>query len=454
MKFRYLFILISTLGLSLCFGTVGHADTSATSVDWDNVTKTQVGYWTMNNVAMTTDSTGVNVYVDSGNTNSPLPLNNYTLTLNGQPYLITLQADGDRLTATAKAAFGSWPDLGTVGSGTLTTFGMIQTLTFRVNFTQLGVPAAKGDVNLTNSSLGGQTTSAAIVTNPATSILDGSGVTSDPEPIDPNTSSSTSTSTSTSSSTSATDSSSSDSADSSVSSDKSAGSSNVDNSSESSNSRSSSALTTSGNNQSGNLGITIDGNFDDWADKTTHAMKISGDDDNIKYASLLTDNDNIYFYVLMSPKLQGGYTNFQPDGYQLDVGGKTFYLSFNNHTTVNIDVNQKQAVPLNIYSSDGTNNNLIGHAYVARQYLDQKMGDGTTVRGSSYVFECAVPFKSLNGISNTTGQTIKLSNPNLWDGSIEAAGGSTGPIVLASAGFVIAIFGALKLSGFKFKRRR
>lgn len=443
MKFRYLFILISTLGLSLCFGLVGHAaDTSAIDVDWDNVTKTQVGYWDMNNVAMTTDDTGANIYVDSGNTNRALPLDGYMLTVNGQPYIISLQATGDHLTATAKYASGSWSDLGTVGSGQLTTLGLVQTLTFRVNFAQLDLTAAKGDVTLTNSGLGPETTSAAIVTNPATSVLDGSGVTSDPEPIDPNASSNTSSATSSSTS--------SDSA----SSNESANSSSVASSSESSSAESSSDLATSGNNQAGNLGITIDGNFDDWADKTKHAMKITGDDDNIKYASLLTDNDNIYFYVLMSPKLKGGYTNFQPDGYQLDVGGKTFYLSFNNHRTVTIDVNQKQAVPLNIYSSDGTNNNLIGHAYVAHQYLDQKMGDGTTVQGSSYVFECAVPFKSLNGISNTTGQTIKLSNPNLWNGSIEAAGGSTGPIVLASAGFIIAIAGAIKLSGFKFKGRR
>ena len=97
---------------------------------------------------------------------------------------------------------------------------------------------------------------------------------------------------------------------------------------------------------------------------------------------------------------------------------------------------------------------MLGHAYVARQYLDQKMGDGSTVQGSSYVLECAVPYASLTGISDTSGQTITLANPNLWSGTIEASGGSTGPIVLASAGFVIAIAGAIKLSGFKFKRRR
>ncbi|WP_407888136.1 Firmicu-CTERM sorting domain-containing protein [Levilactobacillus sp. N40-8-2] len=411
MKIKRILILISTIGLFLCFGIIGHADTSTADVNWDNVTKTQVGYYAMHNVAMTTDSSGVNLYIDSGNTNQSLPTTDYTLTANNRPYYITLTRNGSQVTATAINS--NWQKLGTVGSGSLMTVGTVETLILHLSFAQLGITTASGDVTLSCSGLGSQTVSSSIITNPATSILDGSGVTSDPEPID-------------------------------------------DSSKDASNSSSSNKtddLSTSGNNQSGNLGITIDGNFDDWADKTKHPMKITGDDDNIKYASLLTDHDNIYFYILMSPKLSGGYTNFQPSGYQLEVGGKTFYLSFNNNQTVNLDVNQKQSVSLNIYS-DSANTNLLGHAYVARQYLDQKMGDGSTVQGSSYVLECAVPYASLTGISDTSGQTITLANPNLWSGTIEASGGSTGPIVLASAGFVIAIAGAIKLSGFKFKRRR
>ncbi|WP_238333981.1 Firmicu-CTERM sorting domain-containing protein [Companilactobacillus halodurans] len=102
------------------------------------------------------------------------------------------------------------------------------------------------------------------------------------------------------------------------------------------------------NNEKSDLGIKIDGNFDDWKDKTKHAMTIKGDDDNIKYVSFLTDGKNIYLYVLMNPKLSGGYTNFQPDGYTLTVGDKVFYISFNNHQTVTLNLNQKKAVSMNI----------------------------------------------------------------------------------------------------------
>lgn len=191
--------------------------------------------------------------------------------------------------------------------------------------------------------------------------------------------------------------------------------------------------------QSGDLGITIDGDFTDWADKPKHAMTISGDDDNVKYVSLLTDNHSIYYYILMSPKLQGGYTNFQPSGYVLTVGGKTFHLSFNNHQTVTLNVGEKQAVAMNLYGSDGSNVNLSHQAYVSRQIIPQKLGDGTAVKGKGYVLECAIPLADLQGISSTSGQTISLKNPNLWTGSLKVSGGSTGPIVLAGIGALIAV---------------
>lgn len=67
---------------------------------------------------------------------------------------------------------------------------------------------------------------------------------------------------------------------------------------------------TPNNNESGDLGITIDGNFDDWADKTKQPMKFPWDNNNIKYASMLADNNNIYLYIMMHPVLSGGYITF------------------------------------------------------------------------------------------------------------------------------------------------
>lgn len=212
---------------------------------------------------------------------------------------------------------------------------------------------------------------------------------------------------------------------------------------------------TPNNNESGDLGITIDGNFDDWADKTKQPMQHPWDNDNFKYASMLTDNNNIYLYILMQPVLSGGDTKLQPDGYTLNVGGKVFNIDLNHHSTVNLNVGEKKAIVLDIYDpSTGSYHVLNNCVYVANQYINQKMGDGRTVKGNGYVFEAKIPFKNLKGISNTSGQNISLENTNLWSGKLHVTGGSTGPVVLASTGFVIAIAAILKYSGFSFKKRR
>lgn len=58
---------------------------------------------------------------------------------------------------------------------------------------------------------------------------------------------------------------------------------------------------------------------------------------------------------------------------------------------------------------------------------------------------------------NLAGSTIKLENSTLWSGSLTATSASSGPVVLASVGFVIAGFSVYKLtkSGDKiFKRNK
>ncbi|WP_252904049.1 Firmicu-CTERM sorting domain-containing protein, partial [Secundilactobacillus oryzae] len=167
---------------------------------------------------------------------------------------------------------------------------------------------------------------------------------------------------------------------------------------------------------------------------------------------LLTDDQNVYFYLLMSPKLQGGFTNFLATGYELTVGGKRYYLTFNNYSTVTLEVGQKQAVAMNIYGADGSNVSLSNQAYVGRQVIEQEMGDGSKVDGSGYVLECTIPINALSGVSDTSGQTIAMSNNNLWSGSVEAAGGNTGAIILVGIGFVIAVGSVWKFSSIRKKR--
>ncbi|WP_334341485.1 Firmicu-CTERM sorting domain-containing protein [Companilactobacillus sp. HBUAS56275] len=210
------------------------------------------------------------------------------------------------------------------------------------------------------------------------------------------------------------------------------------------------------NNQAGDLGISIDGKFDDWADKDKHPMKASGDDDNIKNVSFLTDNNNIYLYISMEPKLVDGYTDFQPSGYILTVGGKVFYVSFNDNRTVHLNVDESKAVSLGIYGADGSNKTLNDLVYVNRRNITQHryvQGTLRPTKGTSYRFEAKIPFKDLHNISNTAGQNIKIENPNLWNGSVQASGGSTGPVLLASTGFVIALGSVVGLPILKKRRQ-
>ncbi len=122
----------------------------------------------------------------------------------------------------------------------------------------------------------------------------------------------------------------------------------------------------------------------------------------------------------------------------------------------NLAIGEKKMVPLEIYNK--INNQTTSYdnlVCVSRQYITQHVGTGsTTFKGKGYVFEAKIPFKYLKGISNTEGQNITLANTNLWSGTLQVTGGSTGPIVLASTGFVIAIIAVLKYSGFSFKKRR
>lgn len=199
------------------------------------------------------------------------------------------------------------------------------------------------------------------------------------------------------------------------------------------------------NNANGDFDISIDGDFDDWDDVLKSTMTVDGDNDNLKYVALVADSNNVYFYVKMQPVLAGGYTSFQPAGYVLTVGGKPFYISFNNNQTVNLDVGKSQNVSMNIYSPD-VNVNLDGQASVSNQSIDQKNGDGSTVKGHGYVLECSIPIKDLKGISDTSDQTITLENSNLWTGKVTTTGGSTGPVLLASTGVAIAGLSVYKLS--------
>ncbi|CAJ1189037.1 hypothetical protein CPR19088_GLDEOEPO_01974 [Companilactobacillus paralimentarius] len=191
-------------------------------------------------------------------------------------------------------------------------------------------------------------------------------------------------------------------------------------------------------------GIKIDGNFDDWKDKPITDIKSGNDNYNIKHESLLADQNNIYFYLDMSPEHGYGYVNIQTDGYTLTVGDKKFNISI-KHEPYNLEVNKPQRVNLWIYEEDNIGNvnkeSTKAEAYVDKVPVNVDKGVG---QGYTQKLEFKLPLSEL-GITGTTSQEITMTNRNLGDQTLHVMGGSTGPVVLAISGFAIALLAVVKM---------
>ncbi|ANZ65708.1 hypothetical protein AYR63_00135 [Secundilactobacillus paracollinoides] len=205
------------------------------------------------------------------------------------------------------------------------------------------------------------------------------------------------------------------------------------------------------NNISGNLGITIDGQYADWADKNPTDINI--DNDNSVEVSLLSDDKNVYFYVESTPKLSQSSNNFQGNGYELKVGAQTYYITFGSANLSK--AGDSQAVSVDIWnpSSGGSDNTTSGTAYVGLKNLQETSGSGTTTN-TTWQLECAIPFSALGGTSDSSASSITLTNSNGWQGTVKDTGGSTGPAVIVASGFVIAGAALVKNARGKNKKRR
>ncbi|MFD0898612.1 Firmicu-CTERM sorting domain-containing protein [Loigolactobacillus binensis] len=427
---RKLLLSILTFAGALIFALTTSAVQAAVlgTPDWSGVTATSFGYdgTKTGTYKITTDGTYLYFQVNMGSLTSSIP-NDYQVTIGSKDFTLTTSETNGTLTLSARGGGTNWQTISNVGSAVKSVAGTSPVLTAKVSLATLGVKQTNSAQAITLScyDLGLQKATATLSAAPVESTT-GS---------DSNANSTSNSSSTTSSSSSAN-----------AVSQALAGSSSDQATTDSDQA--------ANNNTAGSLGITIDGDFSDWADKDMSDMYITGDSDNLKKASLLADEDNIYFYVAMMPKLgnggTSGYADFQASGYQLNVGGVIYDLDFNNNSTVTLSVGQKQAVTLGVYNEKtAAYTAYTNDAYVANKKLTQYNGSGQAVTGNGYVLECSVPFSALSGTSNTAGQTITLANSNLWTGKLQTTGGSTGPVLLAGVGFVIASVTVVKLTGNK-----
>lgn len=393
--------------------------------DWTNVAKTAMGYWQTDDVAMTNDGTNVYFYYDASGANAQkfqdTWQDNFYILVGNNRYPVKLSGTSGEVTVSVNGKV--------VGSAVVS--GDRVEASVPVSDLGLNFDASGQTVSVGNYKVAGDTVSTVInsdiTNNQVTDATKETGSSSD-------------------------SSSSSDSTTSDVNED---GTSNALNQAVSGDSSTDSSGLKQTNNTSNDLNIKIDGNFDDWRDKTLSPMQINGDNDNIKPSALLADDKYVYFYISQTPFWQGGYLNLQPDGYTLNVGSTAYTIWLNNHQTVNLASGTTQKISVGVMDNktfktidDG------GDAYVGARTITQHTGTGDTeVDGTGYQWEVRIPLSELGGSSTVDGQEITLDNTNLWDGELKASGGSTGPVVLASAGFLIAAITVLKTTGFKLKKR-
>ena len=191
-------------------------------------------------------------------------------------------------------------------------------------------------------------------------------------------------------------------------------------------------------------GITIDGNFEDWADKPKTDIAEPWDDYNYKQGSLLADSDNIYFFIDMSPVQGNGYNTLQPSGYKLTVGNKVFDLTFNgifNNQDAST-IGQKKSLTIYCWAEDGTVNEILPDAQAMVSRVKTKLNYDD-------IMECKIPIADLK-LETSGSQQITLSNSNLGTQTMVVNGGSTGPVVLSSIGLGIAVVGVV---GFKKRKK-
>ncbi|WP_338078484.1 Firmicu-CTERM sorting domain-containing protein [Companilactobacillus crustorum] len=169
---------------------------------------------------------------------------------------------------------------------------------------------------------------------------------------------------------------------------------------------------------------------------------LPNDNYNIKHESLLGDEDNVYFFLDMSPEHGYGYKTIQPSGYELTVGDKTFSLTVQN--PYNLQVNHPRKVGLWVYEHDGignVNKEVDNVACLNRVPIKVDSGVGL---GYTEKMEFKLPLSEL-GIKGTASQNITMTNHNLGDQTLHTTGGSTGPILLAVSGFAIALLAVIKV---------
>lgn len=179
-----------------------------------------------------------------------------------------------------------------------------------------------------------------------------------------------------------------------------------------------------GNNNTANdnLGIVIDGKFADW-DNITKTTEANGDK-----MAMVADGDNVYVYVMASQYY------VPQNGFKFTAGGQSFFITMQNGGN-----GSTSTTPVSFKVAGGPYDTSTQYPDVGTGAMVQAKVDGQTQGLLEFSFKL-----SDLGLSSTASQTITLHNDAVGPTTITAAGGSTGPVVLAGVGVLLAGFGYWK----------
>lgn len=168
------------------------------------------------------------------------------------------------------------------------------------------------------------------------------------------------------------------------------------------------------------VGITIDGNYDDWEDKP-HTQIQWGPGDDYHLGALFRDADYVYLHIRMSPS---GHSQFNGKGFQFTVDSKSEFVS---------------AVVTSGWIVDG-NNVLEIRRQNGYKLITGANGFVTRLADEPDEWELRIPLSNFSAHPENI-RTITFSCLNLGPQVITATGTPTWPYLVAGTCVAIAFAG-------------
>ncbi|WP_349515191.1 Firmicu-CTERM sorting domain-containing protein [Leuconostoc suionicum] len=203
-----------------------------------------------------------------------------------------------------------------------------------------------------------------------------------------------------------------------------------------------------------NYNITIDGNFEDWADKPKTDIFFDYNNGNVtKQGSFLSDDKYLYIYIDMDPYNKGHNYRFQGSGWNVQVGNNITSLTFSVDGGIwSLQPGSKAAIS-SVWS---WSNNDPDKLFINQQIpgvtgyvTTEKSSNGWAYRDRA---EIKIPLSGFLKNADMVRSLIIYDTDNMGQQKVTVTGASTGGNLIVLSGFIMAIL--LVLFGKFLKNRK